>query len=114
MLDKDFVMKLETTYLLLKRNKDKYLREYAKLHALQGGLCAVCGRPLLPHDEWPVIGAASKDVPRGVIDHCHKSGAVRGLLSTRCNTIVGYVEHGLLLSARRYLDGFPSFTSRTD
>lgn len=52
---------------------------YQELLASQGGLCAICGT----------------DDPRGKnhnrlhVDHCHKTGKVRGLLCSRCNVGIG-------------------------
>jgi hypothetical protein len=104
-------MVLETTYLSVTRDLRKYQAEYTRLHDAQKGLCAVCDCPLLKVGR-PLPG--SRKLIRGVLDHCHKSGIVRGLLCPRCNTVVGYVEHGLLVRARRYVDSFPSFVSRSD
>jgi hypothetical protein len=45
----------------------------------QGGVCAICNDP------------PSK--PRNFhVDHCHKTGRVRGLLCVRCNTSLGWFE----------------------
>lgn len=74
--------------------KYKLTREgfYALLGA-QGGRCAIC----------------SKDLPKGtaVVDHCHESGKVRGLLCGQCNTGIGLLGDGRRLdifdAAKRYL-----------
>ncbi len=65
---------------------------YARMFANQGGLCAICARP-------PPEGK------RLNIDHCHDTGAVRGLLCNGCNTGIGQLKHDpdLMLSARDYL-----------
>jgi hypothetical protein len=43
---------------------------------------------------------------KGVIDHCHKSGKVRGILCTRCNVGVGMFRESLdtFLQAIKYLE----------
>jgi hypothetical protein len=51
------------------------LEEYEKLLEKQGGGCALCGK-------------AKKKKPLHV-DHCHKTGKVRGLLCPPCNRAVG-------------------------
>jgi hypothetical protein len=55
---------------------------YDKTLEAQGGHCALCS-------------ATSAHVNRKTIlfvDHCHSSGAVRGLLCAKCNTHLGIVE----------------------
>lgn len=40
-----------------------------------------------------------------VIDHCHKTGVVRGLLCHNCNTLLGHVENELKMERiKRYLN----------
>ncbi|WP_218639322.1 endonuclease VII domain-containing protein [Streptomyces sp. IMTB 2501] len=45
--------------------------EYAEMFRLQGGKCAICRQTRQQ---------------RLSVDHCHKSGVVRGLLCRRCNS----------------------------
>jgi hypothetical protein len=49
--------------------------EYDSLYSKQNGLCAICGE--------------GKDYLL-CIDHCHKTGIVRGLLCKKCNLGLGY------------------------
>lgn len=81
-------------------NRDKYLliereRSYKKLYGIsvsdynkileiQGGRCAICG--------------TDKSIKAGRIqsfsvDHCHKTGRVRGLLCLACNHLLGRYEN---------------------
>jgi hypothetical protein len=67
----------------------------AAIYETQGRQCAVCG--------------AARDLrgPNGlVIDHCHKSGAVRGLLCSSCNVGIGHFRENpeYLVAAKRYLE----------
>lgn len=57
----------------------------------QHGLCAICGEP--------------PGRNRLHVDHCHESGAVRGLLCARCNQGLGFFrdDPSLLAKAMRYL-----------
>lgn len=45
----------------------------------QGGVCAVCG-------------GVQSDGRRLAIDHCHKTGVIRGLLCSPCNTSIGHAK----------------------
>lgn len=69
----------------VKRNTDSKMRRkygitptaYLALVEEQRGLCKICNR----------------DVTRTLaIDHCHKTGAVRGLLCNKCNAFLGWHE----------------------
>ena len=53
---------------------------YDYMFAEQAGLCAICLRP--PPDNRPVL----------FVDHCHRTGTVRGLLCNFCNTSIGYLR----------------------
>jgi Recombination endonuclease VII len=69
--------------------------EYERMLERQGGACAICGteRPA-KNERWK----------RFDIDHCHRTGRVRGLLCKRCNKIVGVLELPEINAARRYLE----------
>ena len=76
--------------------KSKYglsIDGYEQMLAKQGGKCAIC---------------STKDPgkPKFSVDHCHTTGAVRGLLCDQCNTALGkfYDEIERLKSAIRYLE----------
>lgn len=49
----------------------------------QGMACAICHR-----DDWP-----GKHLPH--VDHDHKSGKIRGILCSKCNTALGLVNESL-------------------
>jgi hypothetical protein len=67
--------------------------EYEALLESQGGGCAICGA---------TQNEAKKLMP---VDHCHKTGRVRGILCFRCNTGIGHFKESadLLLKAADYL-----------
>lgn len=52
-----------------------------ELLAAQGGACAICRRPLV----WPFSRK------RTHIDHCHRTGKVRGVLCSSCNRAIGWL-----------------------
>jgi hypothetical protein len=56
---------------------------YATLCNAQNGLCALCSRPF------------GEGTP--YIDHCHKTGKVRGLLHISCNSIIGHAKDEIAL-----------------
>lgn len=74
------------------RLKKKYgisHHDYECLLAEQEGVCAICGLP-----------------PNGkvlVVDHCHNSGTVRGLLHDGCNIALGFVEKAGVEAIADYL-----------
>lgn len=51
----------------------------------QGGRCALCMEPINGDD---------------VLDHCHKTGIVRGVLHRGCNAMLGHIENN---KARNHL-----------
>lgn len=53
-----------------------------KLHESQGGKCQIC------QSEVEMFSGYTG----GFVDHCHVTGRVRGILCSRCNTIVGSLE----------------------
>jgi len=62
----------------------------------QGGLCAICRSGDL----------GRKNSGRLAIDHCHTTGAVRGLLCHRCNSLLGHAKDNIetLQRAIAYLE----------
>lgn len=63
----------------------------------QGGVCMICGEHV-----------TTSRVKRLVVDHCHISGALRGLLCHRCNCGLGYFKDDIerVKLAARYLELF--------
>lgn len=76
------------------RIQQKYgmaLAEWEALLVGQSGRCAICSDPLTdPH-----------------VDHCHKTGRVRGLLCKHCNFGIGFLKDSVtaLAAAQDYLAG---------
>lgn len=71
--------------------------DYQRMLLDQGGVCAVCGK-----GEARVFNG--KLCPLSV-DHCHRSGKVRGLLCSHCNVGIGNLKDDpdLLRKAAQYL-----------
>jgi hypothetical protein len=70
------------------------LEQHEELLAHQRHRCAICGIPSTP--EKPLA-----------IDHDHSTGLIRGLLCSRCNSMLGFAQDdpGILLAGRAYLLG---------
>lgn len=62
----------------------KFEVDYDALYKAQDGKCAICGQPPTLKDARN--GRTTKKL---AVDHCHETGAVRGLLCTGCNTGLG-------------------------
>lgn len=65
--------------------------QYDAMLAAQGGVCAIC---------------RSLGKRRPCVDHCHATGAIRGLLCNRCNSGIGHFfdRPDLLIAAVAYLE----------
>ena len=75
--------------------KNKYgitLDEYEDLLTVQNNKCAICGTPEPTGYNWHV-------------DHCHKTGSVRGILCSKCNQALGLVNENIeiLKSMEKYI-----------
>ena len=77
----------------LKRNYNISLEQYIELFNAQQGRCKICS---VHQAELPYNLA---------VDHCHKTGKVRGLLCKPCNSGIGLLKDDpiLLEKAREYL-----------
>ena len=55
--------------------------EYLQIMKIQGDKCAICG------EEQAAVTHAL------CVEHCHKTGTIRGLVCKRCNNMLGWVEN---------------------
>jgi hypothetical protein len=76
------------------------LDDYRALLERQQGACAICKSP--DPKRRKALGL--------FVDHCHKTGAVRGLLCHRCNLLIGFAEEtpDRVLDAVSYLNRWKS------
>lgn len=90
----------------LDKLKDKYLQRtygvtlqwYQDTLALQNNQCPICSTAFTFH------GELNADSP--VVDHCHTTGKVRGIICNECNRGLGYFHdnaHALRMAAN-YLE----------
>jgi len=72
------------------------LKDYNKMWLKQEGCCLCCGR----HQ--------SEFARRLHVDHSHKTGKVRGLLCSNCNTILGKLKEDLVVleKVKQYITGY--------
>lgn len=68
------------------------LDDYTRLFDEQGGRCAICGRDL--------------NECKACVDHDHSTQEIRGLLCSRCNNFLGWIEAypELLQKAEDYVE----------
>lgn len=66
----------------LKRKYNINLEDYNRMLKEQNGVCKVCGTS-------KISGVSDKYFS---VDHCHKTGKVRGLLCSPCNIALGIVK----------------------
>lgn len=92
--------------------------DYDTLRVQQGNRCAICqthedditrsrgGRPR-------VDGTPAADNFKLVVDHCHTTGRVRGLLCNQCNSLIGMANEKpqTLIAAAEYVGRQPTFES---
>lgn len=74
--------------------------DYEKMFEEQNHKCKICNKPETR------AGRTPGTIARLVVDHCHDTNIVRGLLCHKCNIILGYCDDSLeiLHSAIMYLE----------
>lgn len=76
---------------LLRKKYKITVEEYERMLVAQNGVCAICEK--------------QPSKRRLHVDHCHKTGRVRGLLCSNCNTAIGKLndDPALMLKAASYV-----------
>lgn len=74
----------------LKRKYGITQKQYSDLYTKQNGECKICSVKMEFSNETPLKGI-SRNGKACLIDHCHSSGKVRGLLCFHCNTALGHM-----------------------
>lgn len=67
------------------------LEEYDRMLQAQNNLCAIC-----TSEETAKLGTTGGAASKLSVDHNHGTGAVRGLLCSRCNTGLGCFKDDIL------------------
>lgn len=83
----------------MKRNYSISYGLYREMYIKQGGKCAICGG-----EGFLMREGTHKH--KLVVDHCHDTGKVRGLLCHNCNRALGLFQDdpNILQTAKEYLD----------
>lgn len=86
----------------LKKRFGITLEDYERMFAEQGGVCKICGQKESSHQR---DGSPSSLV----VDHCHETQKIRGLLCHHCNRGIGLLKDDpeILMSAIKYLQSSP-------
>lgn len=88
----------------LKKQYGLTVEQYELLHQMQNGLCYIC--------RLPERGGKTDRGRRLAVDHCHKTGLIRGLLCSKCNGSLGWYEkHAVAVVA--YLNSPPAILAIT-
>jgi len=77
------------------------IERYEEMYSEQWGMCPICGS--LKDSSFTPRKKTSEVL---CVDHCHNSGKVRGLLCSKCNTVLGLMNDNpnFLRNAADYLD----------
>ena len=76
------------------------IETFNELLKSQDNLCAICKKPETATDKR--LGG----IRTLAVDHCHKTGKVRGLLCTCCNGALGFIKEDMMcaLSLVKYIE----------
>lgn len=92
----------------LRKSYGLTLEEYTRMYDAQQGRCAICN---VPEELTKSVNKTKQK--RLHVDHCHKTGKVRGLLCTCCNNVLGRANDdiNILLQAIEYLKFYSEETN---
>lgn len=74
------------------------LKEYSLIFVAQNGLCASCKQP------ETFVSNKSGKVQDLSVDHCHKTGKIRGLLCNNCNRAEGMLTSQTARMLAEYME----------
>lgn len=72
--------------------------KYIELQEKQNSLCAICNNPETAKSHRNRTKSKDNEetnIKRLSIDHCHKTGKIRGLLCSKCNTALGLLKDSI-------------------
>jgi hypothetical protein len=111
---KDRYSKIPRSRLKALKNRGLSADEYERIFKRQGGVCAICGAGEKIEDPDLMYAALISKANKLVIDHCHKTNVVRGLLCSACNLGLGSFRDNAASfdGAIRYLNAKDSTENR--
>ncbi len=68
----------------LKRTYGISLKQYELILEKQNGVCKICGKKETVKNQYNLC--------RLSVEHCHKTGRIRGLVCWRCNIVISIIE----------------------
>lgn len=82
----------------LKREYGISIEEYNKMYKEQNNKCGICGNKETQKQNGKIIHLA--------IDHDHDTDEIRGLLCSRCNSLLGFVDDDITILQKsiKYLE----------
>jgi hypothetical protein len=86
-------------YPVMAKSPANLTASYEEWFTRQGGLCALCGKPL--HDERRF----------NHLDHSHEKNEMRGLLHQECNHAIGGFERALRVASMERIQAYLGFAS---
>lgn len=76
----------------------------------QDSKCLCCNRFIKFNNEKTIMGTIYNNKHKAVVDHCHSTGYIRGIICAACNSMLGnaYDSTQVLTNAINYLEQFSS------
>ena len=68
--------------------------EYETMMRCQDSVCAICLNPEI------ITNSRCAGIYRLAVDHCHSTGAIRGLLCSNCNKVLGLFKDSIEIFKR--------------
>lgn len=92
----------KTTCYKLKSRYGITPEQYNEMLIIQNNCCAICG------NEETAINVGTNKIQKLAVDHCHRTGKVRGLLCQDCNRGIGKFHDDIsrLKKAIEYLEKY--------
>lgn len=91
---------LNSRRCLLRSDYGLTLEEYNRMAAEQDEVCAICGKPETIKNRFTKRYLS--------VDHNHQTGKIRGLLCSKCNSVIGYAKDSIttLKNTIKYLEKY--------